>query len=69
MILITFSVALVSITAIIVNRFINYQNFIDYNGLALGIEVKILFAPMAKRLERKARSNAQKSLIRIHQVF
>jgi len=26
---------------------------------ALGIEVKILFAPIAKRLERIARSNAQ----------
>ena len=31
-------------------------------GFALGIEVKILFAPFAKRLERKARSNAQNIL-------
>ena len=28
-------------------------------GFALGIVVEILFAPFAKRLERKARSNAQ----------
>ena len=35
-----------------------YSIFIDYNCFALGIEVKILFAPIAKRLEQKARSNA-----------
>ena len=29
-------------------------------GFALGIEEEILFAPTAKRLERIARSNAQK---------
>ena len=28
-------------------------------GFALGIVVKILFAPIAKRLQRKARPNAQ----------
>ncbi|MDB5012790.1 MAG: hypothetical protein JWQ25_992 [Daejeonella sp.] len=28
-------------------------------GFALGIEVKILFAPFAKRLQQKARPNAQ----------
>jgi len=33
-------------------------------GLALGIEVKILFAPIAKRLQRKARSNAQNIILR-----
>ena len=28
-------------------------------SFALGIEVKILFVPIAKRLQRKARPNAQ----------
>ena len=36
-----------------------YLKFYALQDFALGIVVKILFAPFAKRLERKARSNAQ----------
>ncbi|MDB5014754.1 MAG: hypothetical protein JWQ25_2956, partial [Daejeonella sp.] len=39
------------------------QLFLTLLGFALGIVEEILFAPFAKRLERKARPNAQLILI------
>ncbi|MDB5014763.1 MAG: hypothetical protein JWQ25_2965 [Daejeonella sp.] len=38
----------------------DYKKIMNLLDLALGIDVEILFAPFAKRLEQKARSNAQK---------
>jgi len=42
----------------VVEVFVN-KLLVSLLGFALGIAVEILFASFAKRLERKARSNAQ----------
>ena len=42
---------------------VNLIIFGDVLGFALGIEAKILFAPIAKRLQRKARPNARMCIL------
>jgi len=63
MTLITFLAALVCITSIVLACLSTNQNFIDYNGLALVIVVKILFWCFWNEVEETPKKIATESTL------